>query len=232
MKTLSEKYKSKLRDNAEDSYEQYLAKSGINSRGIYLDSLAEAKADTEILKATSRSLGEGLSSKGLSNSGYAEHLSDMLMKEQIKKNDRASEKFAASEYKNLSGYEKYLSDYDKLQEKIAESVINDFSESGSFSLEDAYKRAVFAGANELYAMHIAGRAREKSINRAMDKVRAFAKTYSLSAAKAKKYAKSLGLPDSYAEKIYKEIAGYNEQMKEYFTEMTPEQYYNYIQSQK
>ena len=232
MANLAKQYKAKLRDNEADTYEQYLAKSGVDSRGIYLDSIAADMSGREIAKAKSRGLNEGLSSMGLSNSGYAEYLKEAQEKEYGAAYERAEGKLAKGEYKNQSGYEKYLSDYEKLQEKIATSVIEDFASSGSFDIEEAYKRAVFAGANEIYAMEIAGKAKEAAINKAMEKARSFAKMNSLSATKAKKYALSLGLPEFYANKIYREMDGYNESMKEYFTDMTSEEYYNYITSQK
>ena len=230
--TIRNQYLNKLRDNASDNYTQYLAKSGKDIERIYLDSMAEADANMQIATAGGGAMAQSLADMGLSDSGYAEHLKEKMNAERKSLSESFTNQMAKNEYLNEKGYEKYLSDYEKVQEEISRGVIDAFVASGSFSLEDAYKRAVTAGANEIYAMQTATKARSAAIEKAMNKAIEFAKLYSLSAKKASDYALSLGLPEFYANKVYKEIAGYNKNSMRFFESMTPEEYHDYILSQK
>lgn len=229
---LRREYESKLRENASDTYYQYLAKSGTDPERIYLDAIAEADAARLISRARSSGKAEALSAAGLSSSGYAEYLREGEGAKVAAARSAALSKRAEGEAQNASGYEKYLSDYDKLQQRISEQVIKEFTESGSLSLEDAYRRAIFAGIGDTYAMQTATKAQGSAITNAVNKAISYAKLYSLSPSKAEDYARSLGLSDFYVRKVSREISKFSEEQKEFISSMTPEEYYDYITSQK
>ncbi len=224
-------YDEKLKSNAADSYNQYLAKSDIKNKNSYLDSAANAAVSRELSSSKRGSVSDSLSSSGLSKSGYADYLSAQNYKTYSDKMDAAEREKATSEYKNNSGYEKYLTNYEKLQNEISQGFIDSFGKGNNFSIEDAYKEAVSAGLNENYAMYAATKGVDAALNNTIERAISFAKLNSLSAYKAKKYALSLGLSEFYAEKVYKAMSVYNEGEKEYFASMSADQYYDYILSQ-
>ncbi len=230
-------YEEELKKNDADSYAAYLAQNGIKSKDNYLDALASAQVSKELSDIRRGSIAESLYSSGLSNSGYADYLQGINEDTYNKKVENAKREKAISEYKNTSGYEKYLSDYEKIQTEISKSFVSSFGKGDVFDFEEAYKQAISAGLNETFAISAATQGIDAAINNAIERSITFAKINSLSASSAKEYAKSLGLHDVYAEKVYKAVYAINgdnatEDKAEYSNTMTPEEYYQYIINKK
>ncbi len=226
-----ELYTEELKKNAADTYNQYLAKNGIDSRSGYLDAVANAKVSRELSDISRGSIAESLFTSGLSKSGYADYLKGLREDDYSQNLSRAEREAAIADYKNASGYEKYLADYEKIQNEISNTFIEAFSKGDIFDYDEAYKQAVAAGLNKEFATSAATRAIDAAIENTIERAIAFAKINSLSSKRAKEYAKSLGLSDFYADKVYQAISNFNENEKEYFSSMTPDEYYQYILNQ-
>ncbi len=193
-------YEEKLKKNSADSYSMYLAKNGIRSRDDYLDSVAAAGAAKELSEIKNNGMSDSLSAAGLSKSGYSDYLKSENEKTYISAIQKAEREQAVSEYKNTSGYEKYLSDYEKIQNEISKSFIESFGKGDSFDFEKAYAKAVEAGLNNSFAFYAATKGVNAAVKNTVDRAVAFAKLNNLSAYRAKQYAKQLGLPERYAKR--------------------------------
>ena len=191
--SLKEKYGESAKRNLQKSYAAFVAEEGKNPDYAYAEAMKSAKAKKAISDTNYGSRSASLYSKGLSSSGYEDLLrSEAERSYDTAKKDAEGAKYSG-EFKNVSGYESYLSNYESLQKKISDSVVKELEAGGNFDLESAYKRAIEAGLNEdsAYAAANAGVAKAKS--KAFNDAITYAKEKNLSAKSAKKYAESLGL---------------------------------------
>lgn len=228
---LSTKYKERLKENEADSLYAYLAKNGAREEEGYYDTVGKAETVKSLSDTNYGARASSLASSGLSGSGYEDYLSSLnekSYKESVANAERTRE---ADKYRNVSGYEKYLSDYDALQSKISSNVISSIITSGSFSLDAAYKAAVDAGISKEYALNTASEGVRLAKEAAAQEAITFAKLNGLSPSVAEKYAKSLGLDDTYAKLVYNEISTFTEEEKDYYSSMSADGYYDYIMSQ-
>lgn len=225
------KYKEKLKENAKMSYDTYIADNDNLGEVKYRDKVREINTDKKISDTNYGSLSDSLATAGLSGSGYEDYLKTQTEKTYLKQLNAAIGDLKRDEYKNTSGYQKYLSSFASLQSKISESVIDSIAESGSFDFDAAYKKALDAGISEDLAFHTAARGTALARKAAVENAITFAKLNGLSPLRAKKYAEGLGLEDIYAEEVYDAISTFNMFEKDYFASMTSDGYYEYIMSQ-
>lgn len=226
-KSLSDKIKS----NAPNSYSSYLAKEGKNELYDYYDSIRQAQTTRALSDSDYGKVASSLLSSGLSQSGYSDYLKSNADKSYIKSIAYAEEEKMTDEYKNKSGYEKYLSDFDALQNKIAKSLIESIGKGTNFDYNNAFEKAISAGLEKTLAEQTAYKAISEAKNNTYLAAITFAKANSLTPKKAKEYAKFLGLDDITAERVYQEISVFNKEEKEFYSSMSPEDYYQYILSQ-
>ena len=225
---LTEKYSEKLKENNSADYDEYLARSGIAAKSNYLDAISEANAALA-MKSTDRGVrAENLNKTGLSGSGYEEYIKAQNSAEYQGAYSIASREYAVSDSKNRGGYEKYLSDYDKLQSKISGELIKSFGETLNFSIESAYKTAIDMGLNEDNALFAAAKAVSTAKNNAINAAIEFAKLNGLTPYRAKDYAESLGLDKKSAERVYNALTTLSDEEKQFFSSMSPGEYYEYI----
>jgi hypothetical protein len=230
MSATDKKYEDLLLKNEKLSMESWLAKYGARNDNLLLDKSAEAKL-TRALGSTDRgSLNEALTDSGLSGTGYEDYLKRLGEREyasDLKKAEGISYKLG---YENSGGYQKYLSEYSKLQTKISDNFIKSFAEGGDFSEENAYQKAIESGLSRENALYSAVRAVRAAKDRAIEESIAFAKMNALTPYRALEYAKSLGLDEKEAGKVYDAVSTLSDDEKEFFSSLTPEEYYNYVKN--
>ena len=231
MTALEKKYEKLLNKNEADSYLVYTAKKGERIGDKFYDTLAKADTNYRLSDSNYGAGANYLSDSGLNGSGYEDYLRGQNDKRFVEKisGGRLQEKI--DKHTDTVGYKNYLSNYESMQAKISESVIKEIGAESNFSIEAAYEKAVRAGIakNLAYITAEAGviRAKENTVQKAIQ----YAKINNLTANGAKDYALQLGLDESYANKVYNEIAALTEKEKNFYANMTSKDYYDYIKSQ-
>lgn len=228
---LKDNLRKKLEENQADGYAAYLAKEGTREREGYLSALSESEEAKRLASTDFGASAERLSGLGLSGSGYEDYLKGQEAARSEARELSAKHGLYADEYYNRSGYAKYLSDYEALQEKISESVIASFTEDLNFNVDDAYRIAVNSGLSEAFAEATAKSAVSKAKNAAVEKAIAYAKEKGLSALKAKTYAKNLGLDGRYLEQVYDTISYFDYERKRYYESLSAKEYLEYLRAQ-
>lgn len=231
MEPVRKKTLDKLKSNSKKTYLTYMSDFGKDSLSAYYDKARSAKTDYMLSDADYGVTASKLLSSGLTDSGYSDYLESVGDKSYAARIAQAEGARMADEYKNRSGYEKYLSDYDAMQSKIAQSLLKSIGDGNDFDYGRAFEKAVSAGLSETLAAATASKAILLAKKNTYLNALAFAKANNLSAKKAKEYAKFLGLSEIYAERIYREIAEFDKEEKQFYSSMSADDYYNYILSQ-
>ena len=223
-------FQNLLNKNEEDSYLAYVSKSGIRKDEKYYDTLAKADVQHALASSDYGVRADYLDSSGLNSSGYEDYVRSQSRSLYNGKLYSADHEKSLDEYKNKSGYSEYLSDYEKLQSSISESVIKSIASKRNFSYEDALNDAVRAGISKDLAYYTASTAIKQAKENAVKEAISFARLNNLSAGKAKSYAISLGLDERYASMVYDEISTLTEAEKNFFKGMSANEYYDYVKS--
>ncbi len=231
MKSVWKSTSDKIKSNDKKSYLTYVYESGNHGIYDYYDKERKAKTDYALSDADYGAAASKLLSSGLSNSGYSDYIKSATDKSYAKSISSAVGARMADEYKNRSGYEKYLSDYDTMQSKIAQSLLKSIGDGNDFDFDRAYEKAISAGLSKSLAAATASQAILLAKRNTYLNAVAFAKANNLTAKKAKEYAKFLGLSEIYAERVYREVSEFGKEEKEFYSSMSPDDYYNYILSQ-
>lgn len=224
-------YETLFNKNRADNYFTYVTKHGIRTNEKYGDTIAKANTDYAVSSSNYGARAQSLADSGLNGSGYEDYLKSESAKASAKTRKNAELTKKVDEYKNKKGYENYLSDYNTIQSKISESVIEKIGSGTNFSVEHAFEEAVRAGMSKELAYITAQNAVLKAKENTMENAVKFAKINNLTPAKAREYALSLGLDASYAEQVYNELSSLTEKEKNFYSSMSAKDYYNYLQSQ-
>ena len=228
---LSLRYKEKLKENAKKSYASYIGENDNFGKEGYGDAIRKIETEESLASTDYGALSESLSGAGLSVSGYEDYLKSAASRAKEKGALSAQRRLKEAEYENVSGYGKYISDYNALQSKLSQSVIDAIIEQGSFDYDDAFRMAADAGIAEDMAYYTATRGVALSRKKAINDAITFAKLNGLSPLRAKKYAMDMGLDEFYAEQVYDAMSTFSDVEKDYYSSMTTDGYYQYIMSQ-
>ena len=210
------------------SYSEYLADYGKDHSAVTDEALAEVRTDLMRSDPTVGALGESLSSDGLSGSGYADYLRKTGTVSARAKMDAARHESELLQLENRSGYAKYLSQYDAVQAKLADEIVDKLSVSDVLDYDEMLNAAIKAGLTEDRAVIAAGTALRQASDNAVYRAIAFAKSNSLTPLRAKDYALSLGLPDELAERVYEAVWALSENLGRNYQSMSTEDFNNYI----
>ena len=219
-----------LNQNEEDSYYTYVSKNGIRKTENYYDTLAKSNTERILSSADYGARADYLASSGLNASGYEDYVKSQNQSRYNASLCSAEHEKRLSEYKNQHGYQDYLSDYEKLQTSISESVIKSIASKRNFSYTDALNEAVRAGVSKDLAYYTASAAVKKAKDNTVKEAIGFAKLNNLSAKDAKSYAVSLGLDERYSNMVYKELSTLSDAEKSFYAKMTADEYYEYVKS--
>ena len=229
LKSLESKYREQLKKNEADSYSAYVSKQGIRADEQYADALDKASLKKILADTNYGALAERLRKTGLNASGYEDYVRSENAKDHTSAVNTAKEKRAVGEHLNRSGYKSYLSDYEKRQTTLSESLIKKLKTDGVYDLEKAYEEAVNLGISKSLAYVTAKAGVEEATKSTTIKAIGFAMDNSLSATEAEEYAISLGLPTESVEFVYDAIV--NIDTEDFFADLSATDYYNYIKLQ-
>jgi hypothetical protein len=226
MKNLSQERKRKK--NAPMEYEDFAADILLTAKGSEKDAMA--KAGASMLKGSTNAgrTAEMLAAKGLSESGYEDYVRSRVKLNAEKAVSSATESRLLSESRARGGYEEYISEYDKLQTKLGESVIKQLSTEPKPDRDAMYDFALSAGLGDERARMVAERAYEKAAANAIARVTAIAKENNLTAYRARLYALSEGLDEDAAEQVYNAVFTLKLDPQKHFENYTAEDYVEYI----
>lgn len=194
---------NKSKAGEKTSYADWLSLNGINSEGIYRDSLKDINGDYIRAKSEYGTLAERLGQLGLSSAGYSDYLSGKAYSEMQKRKAGAKAAYSENERKNRKGYGEYLEKQVKEAREIYENTVASITKAGIMNYEDAYAYAIGAGLTEenaALAAKSAGDAVRKQIwNTAVKTV--IEKSYNEK--QAREYALLLGLSEEEANELGK-----------------------------
>lgn len=230
MSYLEEKYEKELNKNNAASFYTYVSDKGIKATERLKDSLAKANTERALSKTDYGISAQRLSDLGLGASGYEDYVKSQADKAFAKKEEGARLTKKINDYRNKQGYRNYLSDYEALQSKISQSVIEKIGSGTNFDIENAFAEAVRAGVSRELAYITAESGVTKAKETVMQQAIQFSKKNGFSAKKAHEYALGLGLDESYAKRVYDEISTLTDAEKSFYSGMSAEEYFDYIQS--
>ena len=231
MKLSKEKYRESLLKNDRKSFEEYLKENSSFGESRYSDALTEAATKLHLGSSDHGATASDLADRGLSSSGYADYLSGKAIRDYENAALSAKRRLEADRGEELSGYEKYISDYDSMQKKISKSVIESIKNSSEFDLEKAYETAVRAGLAEPLAFESAAAGVAGAKEKAYQDALLFVKLNAFTPKRAEEYAKSIGLDDRTAKRLYDELAQFKHIDSLFLDGMSSEAYYYYVMSQ-
>ena len=230
MTSLEKKHKNILNKNEADSYVTYVSKNGVSRKNKYQAALEDAATKRKLSDTNYGALADRLSDSGLNASGYEDYLASKSNSRYNSSVGAAREKLLIDEYTERSGYASYLSDYERIQSKLSESLIKKISGENNLNLDSAYSEVVNAGLSKSLAYATASAAVEKAKENVTVKAINFAKKNYLSASDAQKYALKLGLDDNSAKIVYNAISALSDDDKDYYSGMSAKEYYSYVKS--
>jgi hypothetical protein len=220
----------RLKKNAPMSLKEYLA---LNSEGTAdADRLtSNALYGAAVADTSYGALGERLTSSGLAGGGYEEFIKSQNASTAGGALARADEARMRSEADTKRGYSAYVSDYERLQEKISDAVIKHFAATTVFDINEAYRYALGAGLSGDGALITAARAVKAARDNTVEYVIRLAIREDMSPKKARRYAEQYGLDKRYLDKIYDSVAKLTDEEKRYFSGMSAEDLMKHIEKQ-
>lgn len=148
--------------NAPKTYAEWLASEGEDARGKYADALDAIERDAAAAMPGYGATAEGLASRGLAASGYADYLGGRAYAERQKLRDAARREYQSGLERNRAGYAEYLSGYASDEHALCERVGNKLLGSGIDDFDTAYNYAVSSGVSEKTAGRLASDAVAKT----------------------------------------------------------------------
>ena len=232
MTSLEKKHKNTLNKNEADSYLTYVSKHGESGRIKYNAGVEGAKTERRLSDTDYGAVADRLNDTGLNRSGYEDYLTSKSNAKHNAYVGAAREDLMIDEYTERSGYASYLSDYEKMQTKLSESLIKKLSDENTMNLENAYAEVVNAGVSKSLAYATATAAVEKAKENVTIKAINFAKKNRLAASDAQKYALTLGLDADSAKIVYNAVIALTNEEQTYYSGMSAREYYSYVKSKK
>jgi hypothetical protein len=192
---------NKSKADKKTGYADWINLNGINSEGIYRDSLKDINGDYIRAKSEYGTLAERLGQLGLSSGGYSDYLNGKAYSEMQKRKAGAKSAYSENERKNRKGYGEYIEKLEKEARDTYENTVASITKAGIMNYDDAYAYAIGAGLTEenaVLAAKSAGDAVRKQVwNNAIKTV--IEKSYNEK--QAREYALLLGLSEEEANEL-------------------------------
>ena len=199
--SIEERYKK----NNPKSYATWLAENGVSAEGEGLDKIAAALSNNILKSPKVGASFESLAMDNLDKSGYANYLKSQQTAKTENLLKSAEGAVAEANYKNASGYGKYLSKYKSLQDNIASNVTELLVDERCFDPQKAFRIAIEHGLSEENAKLVSSSATTEAMEKVAKEAISYARSHNYSRSLARRYAKKLGLNDAYAEKVANEV---------------------------
>lgn len=216
-----------LKSNERDGYREYLAKLG-----AYAPATTDVQAQIATKKAVKSAdygvSGEELAAAGLQGSGYESYLNTLVERESEKKLADAERVKQINQYKHISGYRRYVDNYNSAQEKIQEGVIERIKELACFDSDYAYRLAIESGLSEDNARSVSKYGVVLAKKKAILEAISYSKRHNLYSYNARKYALNLGLDSKSADIVAAAMLKANYGDITDYTTLTPEAYLNIL----
>ncbi len=204
-------YKEQLKKvlpNRPSTYKEFLAANGIDNEAVYKNAVAKINADTR-RAAESTSFAEALDRQGMTSSGYADYMRGARAAKQDNQISGAYENYMKSEYQAGRDYDAYIDNYELLQKKEQDELIEYLKKNRIFDRTDAYEIIRNSELTPDNAYDVLTRgvmlARRKAIDEAVSI--SVARMYSFYA--ARRYALAVGLSAEDAYEVAKKTLDYH-----------------------
>lgn len=221
---------NKIKSDTKESYERWLRANGVDSYGIYSDSIRDINTDYNRSLASHGSIAERLSNMGLNGAGYSDYVSGKAYSEMQKSKESARKALASNEAKNRKGYEEYLKAAQKEAKSDYTSAVKGITDAGVMDYDEAFDLAVTMGLGEENAALAAKAATDATRKKARASVLSVIVNQRYNYKQTIAYATSLGLSEKEAE----ELAQYAEKINSssYYTQDYLEYLKNKLQQNK
>ena len=142
---------NKVKSNVKRSYEDWVRENGIDSNGIYSDTVRDLTLGYQTGKGGYGAVGENLYGMGLTYSGYSDYVNERAFSDMKKGLTAAKETFDKNEGKNMQGYVEAI---EKEQRKFT-TLVSSIENAGIADFNSAYEYAVSAGLSDEDAKMVA-----------------------------------------------------------------------------
>lgn len=204
---------NKAISSTKESYAEWLRSNGIDSMGVYSDTVREIESDYLRARGEHGANAERLASIGLTASGYSDYISGLAYSDMQNKKLIARDKLKDNEAKNLSGYRDYVKDYTAKEEKAFSSAIKNIEGASIADFDKAYAYAVSTGLTDDGAKAAAKLATDSVRKKVKESVMKEILQKSLTEAQALEYALGLGLTEEDAKELSEYAKAINETVK-------------------
>lgn len=220
--------KEQLLKNDKMSFLSYVAKDGSTRKREGEGKIAKAHLDAALADTDYGNSAEKLSAAGLSGSGYEEYTRTRQEALRGAAYEVAKEESLAAAADDRRGYSDYVTNYEKLQSKISDSVIAKIAEDTSYDVNDAYRIAIGAGLNEENALATASRAVKAAQENAVNYVKRLAVKYSFTPRMTVEVAAKYGIKGRYLSELYRDVSRISESDKVLFSSMSADDVMKYL----
>ena len=215
---------NKKKSESEESYQKWLSANGIDSAGIYGESIRDISSDYEKRRSEFGKNAEGLADIGLTASGYSDYINAAAYSEMQRRKAGAKAKLTENEAENRKGFSDYVEKMRESEEAAYASVIDKLRSDGITDFDTAYEYAVSVGLSEEAAKAAAESGTGLATRELFQKVLDTIISKSFNAKQAKSYALAAGLSQKDADMI----SAYAKNINEYG--YYSDGYLDYIQS--
>ena len=211
-----------------EGYASWIKKNAPDAVGRY--STAVQAADTQRRKSLSTygSTAEDLSSRGLSDSGYADYIDSTAEKQFNKTLSEQKADLIINDANGKHAYENYLKEIEKNRQKSYDAALSKLRNSGIMNYDEAYGAAIALGLSSEDAKSAAEKSTQEIISAARLKVIGAIVNKRLTSQQTQKYADSLGLNDEISKELAEIAYEINESVKNH---KYSESYLDYLKEQ-
>ena len=220
--------REKLLKNDKMSFASFIAQNGSTRKTDAEKKVSEAHLGRALADTNYGRAAESFSATGLSGSGYEEYARTRTEAKKAEAYEVAKEESLAAMADNRRSYSDYVSNYEKLQGKISDSVIAKVAEDTSYDVNDAYRIAIGAGLNEENALATASRAVKAAQENAVSYVKRLALKYAFSPQMTVELAVRYGIKGRYLSELYRDVSRLSESDKALFSSMSADDVMKYL----
>lgn len=202
---------NKKKSESEESYRKWLEANGVDSEGIYAESIRDINTDYLKRKSEYGRNAESLADIGLSASGYSDYVNAAAYSEMQRRKTGAKEKLVENERQNRSGFKDYVKNLRDTEEKAYAAVIEKIKSDGITDFDSAYEYALSLGLSDSAAKAAAESGTGLAKSELIKEVLRTIITKSFNSKQAKNYALASGLSQKDADML----SGYAKNINEY-----------------
>lgn len=205
--TLEDFVKSYLNNKAitESSagYAEWLKTNGVPAEKIYADSIRDISSDYRRQRSEFGSVAEGLSSLGLSGSGYSDYINGKAYSDMQKSKLAARESYGDTVRQNTADYKSYVESANRKEADGFRTAVKEISDRGILNFDVAYNYALATGLSTDAAKAAASAANELAKSNIKESITRSIINQHLTKRETLGYALALGLSENEATELSK-----------------------------